>query len=224
MNPDHQPKIALDGLVAGRLTFKDGDREIIYDSRGYEFIHYPLTGDPLKEKEHPEHHPKSPAEYVRDTGCFFGAYDDCGDGKFFAFWEEDCFDPPQYLICAKSFEDAYDIFLDEFASTPDDDDVEKLIDDLLIELIKSEVKEGSIVKFDETTKEWLAALKIEKPEEYAAFREKAMQELGNDGQVTWAPNGARHHEPDRKWGCLRWAEGVNGRELKLVKIELVEER
>ena len=158
-----------------------------------------------------------------DTSILFGAYDD-GWPKHFAFWEEDCFDPPKYLICAKSFEDAYDIFLDEFASIPDDDDVERLVDDLLVELVERCVKGGSIAKFDEITKEWLAALKIEKPEEYAAFREKAMQDLGNDGQVTWAPNGARHHEPDRKWGCLRWAEGINGRELKLVKIELVEER
>lgn len=216
MNPDHQPKIALDGLVAGRLTFKDGDREIIYDSRGYNFVHYPKTGDILTE-------PKESIRSSCDTSILFGAYDD-GWPKHFAFWEEDCFDPPQYLICAKSFEDAYDIFLDEFASIPDDDDVESLIDDLLVELIERCVKEGSIAKFDETTKEWLAALKIEKPEEYAAFREKAMQDLGNDGQVTGTPNGARHHEPDRKWGCLRWAEGINGRELKLVKIELVEER
>ena len=216
MNTDHQPKIGLDSLVAGRLTFKHGDLTYIYDSRGYQFVHYPTTGDGLTE-------PEESALSSCDTGILFGAYDD-GWPNFFAFYDADCFDPPQYLICAKSFEDAYDIFLDEFASIPDDDDVERLIDDLLVELVERCVKEGSIAKFDETTKEWLAALKIEKPEEYAAFREKAIQDLGNDGQVTWAPNGARHHEPDRKWGCLRWAEGINGRELKLVKIELVEER
>ena len=215
MKPDHQPKIGLDGLVAGRLTFKDGDREIIYDSRGYKFARYPQTGDIIKE---PDRNLVS-----HDVGVFFGAYDD-GWPRHFAFWEADCFDPPQYLICARSWEDAYDIFLDEFASIPDDDDVESLIDDLLVELIEKCVKEGSIVKFDEFTSEWIKALKEEKPEEYEAFREKAMQELGNDGQVTWAPNGARKHEPDKKWDCLRRAESVNGRELKLVKIELVEER
>lgn len=216
MKPDHQPKIGLDGLVAGRLTFKDGNREIIYDSRGYKFARCPTTGDSRTE-------PKESARSHCDTGVFFGAYDD-GWPKHFAFWEADCFDPPQYLICARSWEDAYDIFLDEFASIPDDDDVERLIDDLLVELIEKCVKEGSIIKFDEFTSEWIKALKEEKPEEYEAFREKAMQELGNDGQVTWAPNGARHHEPDRKWDCLRWSEGIHGRELKLVKIELVEER
>ena len=215
MKPDHQPKIGLDGLVAGRLTFKDGNREIIYDSRGYKFARCPTTGDSRTE-------PKESARSHCDTGCFFGAYDD-GWPRHFAFWEADCFDPPQYLICARSWEDAYDIFLDEFASIPDDDDVESLIDDLLVKLVEREVKEGSIVKFDEFTSEWLKALKTEKPEEYEAFREKAMQELGNDGQVTWAPNGARKHEPDKKWDCLRRAESVNGRELKLVKIELVEE-
>ena len=169
MNPDHQPKIALDGLVAGRLTFKDGDREIVYDSRGYQFANYPLTGDYLREKDHPDFHAKSPAEYVRDTGIFFGAYDD-GWPKHFAFWEEDCFDPPQYLICAKSFEDAYDIFLEEFGTKVDLSDS------------------------DYDTKE-------------------KVDEAINNGEITYTGGGTLVH-----------SESVNGRELKLVKIELVEER
>ena len=170
MNPDHQPKIALDGLVAGRLTFKDGDREIIYDSRGYQFANYPLTGDRLKEKEHPDFHAKSPAEYVRDTSILFGAYDD-GWPKHFAFWEEDCFDPPQYLICAQSFQDAYDIFLDEF---------------------------GTDYEFEADT-----------PKK----KELEANSATENGVATYTSGGR-----------LVYSEGVNGRELKLVKIELVDER
>lgn len=215
MKTESHPKISLSDLGAGRLTFTNGNYTRIYDSRGYQFACYPTTGDSLTE-------PDETRLSCYDTGCFFGAYDD-GDGKFFSFFEADCFDPPQYLIRARTFETAYDIFLDEFASIPDDDDVEELIDDLLVELIEKEVKEGSIVKFDEFTSEWLKALKIEKPEEYEAFREKAIQELGNDGQVTWAPNGARKHEPDKKWSHLRWSEGINGHELKLIRAEMIEE-
>lgn len=161
MNPDHQPKIALDGLVAGRLTFKDGDREIIYDSRGYKFSRCPKTGDIVQE----------PDESIlpHDTGCFFGAYDD-GWPKHFAFWEEDCFDPPQYLICAESFEDACDIFLEEFGTKVDLSDSD----------------------YD---------------------TEEKVEEAINNGEITYTGGGTLVH-----------SGSVNGRELKLVKIELVEER
>ena len=161
MNTDHQPKIRLDGLEAGRLTFKDGDREIIYDSRGYKFAHYPTTGDSLTE-------PKESARSHCDTGCFFGAYDD-GWPKHFTFWEEVGFDPPQYLICAKSFEDAYDIFLEEFGTKVDTEDT------------------------DFNT-------------------EEKCEEAMNNGEITYTGGGTLVH-----------SESVNGRELKLVKIELVEE-
>ena len=87
MNTDHQPKIGLDSLVAGRLTFQHGDRTYIYDSRGYQFVHYPTTGDILTE-------PKESALSHYDTRILFGAYDD-GWPNFFAFYEADCFDPPQ---------------------------------------------------------------------------------------------------------------------------------
>ena len=160
MKPDHQPKIGLDGLVAGRLTFKDGDREIIYDSRGYKFACYPQTGDIIKE---PDRNLVS-----HDVGVFFGAYDD-GWPKHFAFWEEGCFDPPQYLICAKSFEDAYDIFLEEFGTKVDTKDTD----------------------FD---------------------TEEKCEESMNNGAITYTGG-----------GTLVNSESVNGRELKLVKIELVEE-
>ena len=160
MKPDHQPKIGLDGLVAGRLTFKDGNREIIYDSRGYKFARYPQTGDIIKE---PDRNLVS-----HDVGVFFGAYDD-GWPKHFAFWEEGCFDPPQYLICAKSFDDAYDIFLEEFGTKVDTEDT------------------------DFNT-------------------EEKCEEAMNNGEITYTGGGTLVH-----------SESVNGRELKLVKIELVEE-
>ena len=161
MNTDHQPKIALDGLIAGRLTFKDGDREIIYDSRGYQFVRCPKTGDILTE-------PKENVRSSCDTGRFFGAYDDCWP-KHFAFWEEDCFDPPQYLICARTFEDAYDIFLEEFGTRVDTTDA------------------------DFNT-------------------EEKCEEAMNNGQITYTGGGTLVH-----------SDRVNGRELKLIKIELVEE-
>ena len=191
MNTDHQPKIALDGLVAGRLTFKDGDREIIYDSRGYKFAHCPTTGDSLTE-------PKESARSHCDTGCFFGAYDDCGYGKFFSFWEEDCFGPPQYLICAKSFEDAYDIFLDEFGTALDQNE----ITEILAGLSSEECKNRGLSEYDTLNDD----LKRE-------IDEAAQNRMGEDGTVTTRPNG----------GEWVWCESVQGHELKLVKIELVEE-
>jgi hypothetical protein len=35
-------------------------------------------------------------------------------GRFFAFWVADCFDPPIAIVRADSWENAYEIFLDEF--------------------------------------------------------------------------------------------------------------
>lgn len=36
------------------------------------------------------------------------------DGAYFAFWVEDCFCPPVYIIKARSFEHAYETFCDTF--------------------------------------------------------------------------------------------------------------
>lgn len=44
--------------------------------------------------------------------------DTCGD--WFFFYEMDCFYPPIYAIRASSFESAYEVFLDEFATVIDD--------------------------------------------------------------------------------------------------------
>lgn len=40
--------------------------------------------------------------------------DECGDSdaKWFAFYEEDCFDPPIWIVRAESFERAYEDFVD----------------------------------------------------------------------------------------------------------------
>lgn len=214
-NTDKYPPIALDGLEAKRLTFKHGEFTYIYDARGYQFARCPTTGDIRTE---PEENRLSSC----DTGIFFGAYDD-GWPRYFAFYEADCFDPPQYLICARSFEDAYDIFLDEFASIPDDDDVEELIDDLLEDLATRCMAERSINPTQVSVKEWLAELKEGNISEYEALRNSATEELGNGGQVSWAPNGARVGTTG-EWSHLRWSESIQGHELKLVKIELVEER
>lgn len=162
-NTDKYPPIALDGLEAKRLTFKHGEFTYIYDARGYQFARCPTTGDICTE---PEENRLSSC----DTGIFFGAYDD-GWPNFFAFYEADCFDPPQYLICARTFEDAYDIFLDEF---------------------------GTEYEFEAET-----------PEGKDAEAEEAI----NDGAAT-VTSGGRFVN----------SEGVQGHELKLVKIELVEER
>ena len=93
----NHPTIGLDSLVAGRLTFEYNGRTYVYDSRGYEFARQ------------------------TDVIPLFGAYDD-GWPHHFAFYEADCFDPPQYLICARTFEDEYDIFLDEFGTEVDTTD------------------------------------------------------------------------------------------------------
>ena len=161
-NTDKYPPIALDGLEAKRLTFKHGEFTYVYDARGYQFARCPTTGDSRTE-------PKENMLSRCDTGIFFGAYDD-GWPHYFAFYEADCFDPPQYLICARSFEDAYDIFLEEFGTKVDTTDTD----------FNTEEK-----------------------------REEAM----DNGQITYTGGGALVH-----------CESVNGHELKLVKIELVEER
>ena len=51
-------------------------------------------------------------EARQTTHCF--NLDDYGD-HFFAFWVEDCFAPPIAIIRATLFEDAYEIFCDEFS-------------------------------------------------------------------------------------------------------------
>jgi len=112
---DQRPVITLTEFEANRLTFTAKGRSYIYDARGYEFVRYPKTGDALKEPKSSPFHPST------DTGILFRAYDDSGS-KFFSFCHADCFDPAMHLICADSFESAYDIFLDEFAQTATDSD------------------------------------------------------------------------------------------------------
>ena len=194
------PTIGLYGLTAGRLVFEHNGRQYIYDSRGYEFA----KDDRGREYAAP----------------LFGAYDD-GWPKYFAFCYADCFDPPQYLICARTFEDAYDIFLDEFASIPDDDDVEELIrDDMISAAQKGKIECGFQWCPDGVDEETsLEYLKTQCPDAYEKLWSLAVENLGNDGQVTFAPSGARKHEPGKKWGCLRWAESVQGHELKLIRAE-----
>lgn len=162
-NTDKYPPIALNGLEAKRLTFNHGDHTYVYDARGYQFARFPTTGDSRSE-------PKETMLSSYDTGIFFGAYDD-GWPHYFAFYEADCFDPPQYLICARSFEDAYDIFLDEF---------------------------GTEYEFEAET---------------PAGKDAEAEEAINDDVAT-VTSGGRFVN----------SEGIKGHELKLVKIELMEER
>ena len=190
-NTDKYPPIALDGLEAKRLTFEHGEFTYVYDARGYQFAHCPTTGDICTE---PEENRLSSC----DTGIFFGAYDD-GWPRYFAFYEADCFDPPQYLICARSFEDAYDIFLDEFGTALDQNE----ITEILAGLSSEECKNRGLSEYDTLNDE----LKRE-------IDEAAMNRMGEDGVVTTRPNG----------GEWVWCESIQGHELKLVKIELVEER
>lgn len=150
----NQPSISLNDLVAGRLTFAVGNFFYVYDSRGYKFARCPMTGDIGTE----------PSPLDCNTGIFFGAYDD-GYGEFFSFWEADCFDPPQYLIRAKSWETAYDIFLEEFGTKVDVDDSD-----------------------------------YDTPEK--------IEEAINNGSITYTSGGTLVH-----------CDGVNGRELKLIKAE-----
>ena len=48
--------------------------------------------------------------------------DESGDyeGRFFAFWDEDCMDPPLYVVRAESFEQAYEDFCNEVVEPLDD--------------------------------------------------------------------------------------------------------
>ncbi len=55
-------------------------------------------------KQFPDHSPICDY-YIEDTA-----------GKWFIFYVADCFDPPMFLIRARTWEDAYDTFCDEFSS------------------------------------------------------------------------------------------------------------
>jgi hypothetical protein len=48
---------------------------------------------------------------------------DDSEGGWFLFWEADCYSPPVTAIRAGSFESAYEIFIDDFATLIDDLDL-----------------------------------------------------------------------------------------------------
>lgn len=62
--------------------------------------------------------------YGNDATEAYGFYEE-SEGPFFAFWIEDCFDPPVYVVRARTFETAYETFCDEFSRliTIDDSDL-----------------------------------------------------------------------------------------------------
>jgi hypothetical protein len=131
------PVITVTEFEANRLTFEAKGRTYIYDARGYEFAHYPKTGKILTE-------PKD--SVLMDIGILFRAYEDIGE-KHFAFCHEDCFDPAMYLVCADSFETAYDIFLDEFAQPcePHEYPTEELLEEAVNGGIVSHTSGGRLV-------------------------------------------------------------------------------
>lgn len=55
-----------------------------------------------------------PNESINTTSNVYVDHTDAE--KWFAFWVADCMDPPIYVIRAESWEDAYDVFVHEFAS------------------------------------------------------------------------------------------------------------
>ena len=53
-----------------------------------------------------------------------GLYDDYGNGgEWFGFYFEDCMQPPVYIIRARTFEDAYEAFVEEFGDIVDEVDL-----------------------------------------------------------------------------------------------------
>lgn len=56
-------------------------------------------------------------------------WQDDTDGKWFAFWLGDCYSPSMFLIQCADFQDAYQIFLDEYLDT----DVTDCLEDYRIE-------------------------------------------------------------------------------------------
>lgn len=205
--------ITLNDCGFTRLTFRRKDsastHRWVYDVRGYQFVHYPVTGDILTN-------PKESTVSHIDTGILFDFYDDYSGNTWFAFYESDCFDPPLKLINARTWEDAYDAYLDEFATPVTHEEVADMLKDIAYDLIKTELAAGSIVPWDQTQKtikEWFDELP---EEEQASWLKSAENQLGNDGQITVPPNSRAAAET----GWV-WCENIQGFELELVKAELI---
>lgn len=92
--------IAINNCEFNRLTFVHGRFEYILD----------LTGK---------------LNSGSTMAVFRGFYDDYADNKWFCIFHADCAWPNYYLINARSFEDAYDVFMDKFADIPDPRDEPK---------------------------------------------------------------------------------------------------
>lgn len=56
-------------------------------------------------------------------------YSDDTSGSYFAFWEEDCAWPAIFIVQARCWEDAYEVFCDEFASEMSDADYDALTEE-----------------------------------------------------------------------------------------------
>lgn len=56
-------------------------------------------------------------------------YSDDTSGSYFAFWEEDCAWPAIFIVQARRWEDAYEVFCDEFASEMSNEDYDALTEE-----------------------------------------------------------------------------------------------
>ncbi len=208
-------KITVSEAAFTRLTFRrKGDTKTnhrwVYDTRGYEFVHYPKTGKVIEE----------PMDSMRenssvDTGILFDFYNDGWD-KWFAFYTGDCFDPPMKLINARSFEEAYEIYCDEYADPVTEDELDELVEDIMKDLVETCHKAGELPDFDPTQLTVKEYLETRSEEERNKWRRSAEVQIGNDGQVSFASNSS----PRLPTGLI-WSDLINGFELELIKAEVL---
>lgn len=92
-------QFAIGEVIARKLVFKwRWNKSLVLDSR------------PDEERwADPSHH-----EEYRATELYVD--DSWESGRWFAFWNEDCFQPSVYVIRAESFETAYEVFIEEFGA------------------------------------------------------------------------------------------------------------
>lgn len=140
-------------------------------------------------------------------------YDDGWD-KWFVFFTEDCFDPPLYLINARTWEEAYDIFVDEFADVVDFDEIESMIKEQCFDWVREHDVTYKGMQFQRTPEDHF---NLKSPSDQKEIRQAVEDNFDATGQISIAPSGART-PGGSPW---RYTEAIQGFAATVVKAERV---